>query len=216
MPEVTEYAPGPRPGPNSPPPTKRALCPSTAPCSLAGRSSGNGGGQRLVLPHAETQRPVCLLHLPAGRRGAEPERAAPWNIYFTVNNVDESVETIKRNGGTAAFGPMDVYEAGRMAFCQDPQGAFFAIWQAKQHIGAGVKDETGAMCWNELLTTDRSAAIEFYMAALGMERGEVAGPMDDYAMLKAGGAEVVGVMEITRRYAPDAAPLGRLLRSGGY
>ena len=24
-----------------------------------------------------------------------------------------------------AFGPMDVYEAGRMAFCQDPQGAFF-------------------------------------------------------------------------------------------
>ncbi len=125
-----------------------------------------------------------------------------WNIYFTVQNVDESVETIKRHGGTVAFGPMDVSEAGRMAFCQDPQGAFFAIWQAKQHIGAGVKGETGAMCWNELLTTGRSAAIEFYMAVLGMERGEVAGPMDDYAMLKAGGAEVAGVMEITADMPP--------------
>ena len=125
-----------------------------------------------------------------------------WNIYFTVENVDESVETIKLNGGAVVFGPMDVFEAGRMAFCQDPQGAFFAVWQAKQHIGAGVRGEPGAMCWNELLTTDRSAAIEFYLAALGMEIGEVAGPMNDYAMLKAGGTEVVGIMEITADMPP--------------
>ena len=54
-----------------------------------------------------------------------------------------------------------------------------------------------AQCgWNELLTTDRSAAIDFYMAVLGMESGEVAEAME-YPMLRAGGAEVAGVLQIT-------------------
>ena len=95
-----------------------------------------------------------------------------WNIYFTVSNVEETIAAVGQNGGTVVFGPMDVFEAGRMAMCQDPQGALFAIWQPKLHIGARIKYETGAMCWNELLTTDRAAAIEFYVNVLGMERGE--------------------------------------------
>ncbi len=119
-----------------------------------------------------------------------------WNIYFTVASVDDTTETVKQNGGNVVFGPMDVFEAGRMAFCQDPQGAYFAIWQANQHIGCRIKGESGAMCWNELLTTDSAAAIDFYSAVLGMEQGEVMGPME-YAMLKAGGTEVAGVMQIT-------------------
>ena len=80
--------------------------------------------------------------------------------------------------------------------CQDPQGAHFAIWQANQHIGCRVKQETGAMFWNELLTTDRSAAVDFYCAVLGTERGEVMQP-HLYAMLQAGGENVAGVMQIT-------------------
>ena len=83
-----------------------------------------------------------------------------------------------------------------MAMCQDPQGAFFAIWQAKQHIGCRVKLEPGAMFWNELLTTDRNAAIDFYTATLGVGRGQVMQP-DEYAMLQAGGEDVAGVMQIT-------------------
>jgi predicted enzyme related to lactoylglutathione lyase len=128
----------------------------------------------------------------------EREQNVPshWNLYFTVTNVDETAEIVKQNGGTVVFGPMDVFEAGRMAFCQDPQGAYFAIWQANQHIGCRIKGETGAMCWNELVTTDRNAAIDFYMTVLGMERGEVMQP-HEYAMLKAGGIEVAGVMQIT-------------------
>ena len=119
-----------------------------------------------------------------------------WNVYFTVNSVDDTIAAIGRNGGQVVFGPMDVFEAGRMAMCQDPQGAFFAIWQPKLHIGAGVKGETGAMFWNELLTTDRDAAIGFYSAALGVERGEVMQP-HEYAMIQAGGENVAGVMQIT-------------------
>ena len=119
-----------------------------------------------------------------------------WNIYFTVANADETAESVSEHGGTVVFGPMDVFEAGRMAFCQDPQGAYFAIWQAKQHIGARVKQEPGAMFWHELLTTDRSAAIDFYCKALGTEPGQVMQP-HQYAMLNAGGTEVAGIMQIT-------------------
>lgn len=119
-----------------------------------------------------------------------------WNIYFTVVNVDESVAAVTRNGGTVAFGPMDVFEAGRMAMCQDPQGAFFAIWQPNQHIGARIKDEAGAMTWSELLTTDRDAGIEFYVKALGMERGEVIESIN-YAFVNADGNGVAGVVQIT-------------------
>ena len=119
-----------------------------------------------------------------------------WNIYFTVENVDSAIERIGGNGGQVVFGPMDVFEAGRMAMCQDPQGAFFAIWQANQHIGAQVKQETGAMFWHELLTKDQAGALDFYIAALGLERGPVMEPQQ-YAMLRAGGAEVAGVMQIT-------------------
>ena len=138
-----------------------------------------------------------------------------WNMYFNVNIVDETVETIKQTGGTVVFGPMDVFEAGRMAFCQDPQGAFFAIWQANQHIGARVTGEVGSMCWAELWTTSLNDAMDFYIKVLGMERGEVIENMN-YAMLRAGGTEVCGTMEITADMPPDPAPLGCVLRCGGH
>ena len=139
--------------------------------------------------------PACSIY-----KQSEEELAqnvpSHWNLYFTVGSVDETVEAIKGNGGQIVFGPMDVFEAGRMARCQDPQEAYFAIWQANQHIGCRVKEETGAMFWNELLTTDRSAAVDFYVAVLGVERGEVMQP-HEYAMLQAGGVNVAGVMQIT-------------------
>ena len=119
-----------------------------------------------------------------------------WNTYVTVENVENTMAAIGQNGGQVVFGPMDVFEAGRMAMCQDPQGAFFALWQPKEHIGARIKQEAGAMFWHGLLTTDRSAAVDFYCAALGTEPGQVMQP-DEYAMLNAGGTEVAGIMQIT-------------------
>ena len=119
-----------------------------------------------------------------------------WNVYITVDNVDEVVEKAGRNGGAVAFGPMDVFDAGRMAMLQDRQGASFAVWQPGTHIGARVKMEPGSITWNELLTTDKEDAIAFYQTVLGVERGESMAPMD-YTLVRAGGAEVWGVMQMT-------------------
>src|SRR5437016_3654199 len=67
----------------------------------------------------------------------------------------------------AAMQPFDVMDAGRMAFVLDPSGAAVALWQANQHIGAGLANEPGTVTWNELITSDPAAA-KFYEQVLGL------------------------------------------------
>ena len=74
------------------------------------------------------------------------------------------VEPIQAGGGTIVFGPMDIFESGRMLQFIDPTGAQLGLWQPKDHIGAGIVNTVGAMCWNELLTKDAEAAQAFYGA----------------------------------------------------
>lgn len=124
-----------------------------------------------------------------------------WNTYITVDNVDSVAEQAGQLGGALLFGPMDVFDAGRMAMLQDPQGAVFAVWQPKQHIGVRVKQETGAMMWNELLTSNSDGAIEFYSGLLGVSRGETMGDMG-YTLIRAQETEVAGVLQITPEMGP--------------
>ena len=119
-----------------------------------------------------------------------------WNTYFTISDADAVAEKARALGGEVLFGPMDVFEHGRSVCIQDPQGAVFMAWEPWDHIGARVKFEPGSLTWHELMTTDSEAAIAFYTGLLGLERGATMSPMD-YKMLKAGGTEVLGVMQIT-------------------
>ena len=92
-----------------------------------------------------------------------------WFNYVTVDDVDSLADVVTANGGTIIFGPMDVFDSGRMLHIQDPEGAHLGLWQPKQHIGAGIVNTVGAMCWNELLTRDANTAKAFYSALLGWE-----------------------------------------------
>lgn len=90
-----------------------------------------------------------------------------WGAYVTVENADRSVEKAKSLGGTVIVPPLDVMEHGRMAVLQDPQGATFTVWQAKDHIGVGVLFEPGSLAWTQLNAKDPAAAKKFYPALLG-------------------------------------------------
>src|SRR5258706_13353085 len=81
-----------------------------------------------------------------------------WMPYILMESADQTVAKIKQSGGKVLKEPFDVMEYGRMAVCQDPTGGTFSVWQAKQHSGAGVVNETGAVCWNELITNDSPKA----------------------------------------------------------
>ena len=120
-----------------------------------------------------------------------------WRTYFTVTNTDAAVERAKAAGGSVVFGPMDVFDAGRMCMLRDSQGAMFAVWQPNQHIGSRVKSETGAVMWNELMTTDANAAAQFYTAVFETETALMSGPGGmEYTLLKAGGNDVAGMMNL--------------------
>ena len=54
-----------------------------------------------------------------------------------------------------------------MAVIQDPTGATFAIWQAKEHTGIGITERAGTLCWADLNTPDRATAQKFYSGLFG-------------------------------------------------
>ena len=90
-----------------------------------------------------------------------------WATYIAVANVDEASAKAADLGATIVAPPFDVMDIGRMALVADPQGATFAMWQAKKHIGATIRDEANTLCWNELMTSDVDASRAFYKGLFG-------------------------------------------------
>jgi uncharacterized protein len=56
---------------------------------------------------------------------------------------------------------------GRVAAIRDPTGAIVSLWQPRARIGATPVNDIGALCWNELTTTDIERAKAFFAELLG-------------------------------------------------
>ena len=85
-----------------------------------------------------------------------------WNSYVTVESADDAADRAQKLGATVHAPAFDVFDAGRMAVIQDPQGAFFEVWEPKRHIGSSLVNAPGALTWNELASTDPEASAGFY------------------------------------------------------
>ena len=102
--------------------------------------------------------------------GTIPEgapRVATWNTYIWVDSADETATKALKAGGGVAMEPFDVMQAGRMAVLTDPEGAAFNVWQAKEHRGAKIVNEHGALNFNGLAIRDVEGAKAFYRAVFG-------------------------------------------------
>jgi predicted enzyme related to lactoylglutathione lyase len=97
-----------------------------------------------------------------------------WNCYVTVADVDASAARAAELGATLLAEPFDVFDAGRMAAFQDPQGAVLSIWQAKENIGAGLVNAIGALTWNDLISPDVAGSKAFYSELFGWQIQEIA------------------------------------------
>jgi uncharacterized protein len=120
-----------------------------------------------------------------------------WLNYVSVENAAEAAEKARRLGGTVLADAFEVMDFGRMALLSDPMGAVFAVWEAGGHIGAGVKDEPGAMCWNELGTREPVRAGEFYSGLFGWNPQPYEGGDAPYTMFLNGEAQAGGMFTIT-------------------
>jgi hypothetical protein len=107
-----------------------------------------------------------------------------WNSYVTVTDVDATAARAGELGATVHAPPFDVMEAGRMAVVQDPQGAWFLLWQPNQHIGAGLVNAPGALCWNELGSPDPDGSAKFYGDLLGWTTEPMEGGDMPYLVVK--------------------------------
>jgi uncharacterized protein len=104
--------------------------------------------------------------------GSIPDGAPPmamWNTYVWVDNANETAAKARDAGGQVMSEPFDVLDAGRMAVLTDPEGAVFCVWQAKNHRGAALVNEHGALNFNGLATRDPERAKAFYGAVFGWE-----------------------------------------------
>jgi len=128
-----------------------------------------------------------------------------WLSYVSVDDLENTVDKAKSLGGAAIVEPMDVMDVGRMAVLTDPTGAAFALWQPKQHIGAQLANEPGALTWNELMTTDTEKAAGFYtdLFEWGSESANMGGMM--YTSFMNGDRPAGGMLKIAAEWG-DVPP----------
>ena len=133
---------------------------------------------------------ACTLQPDQQKMGVPPH----WNSYVTVADADQAVKKAQSLGANVFAPPFDVMDFGRMAVLQDPTGAVFQVWQAKQHIGAMILNEPGALCWTELTTSDTKAAETFYTQLFGWGvKHSTESPMD-YTEFSVGWTPGIGMM----------------------
>ncbi|MGI8745564.1 MAG: VOC family protein [Bryobacteraceae bacterium] len=114
-----------------------------------------------------------------------------WMIYIAVDSADDAVNKAGRLGGKVMVPAFDVFDVGRMSVMQDPTGATFSVWQAKNHKGVGIRDVPGSLCWADLNTSDPEPAGKFYSDLFGwkLEPGKDGG----YLHIKNGDSYIGGV-----------------------
>jgi predicted enzyme related to lactoylglutathione lyase len=117
-------------------------------------------------------------------------------VMVKVENADQTAERVKALGGTVKM-VMDVFDAGRMAVCQDPNGANFDVWQPKKEAGTTVDDTLpGAFSWSETITGDVPKAKKFYCDLFGWTAEAMPMPDFEYTVFSLGTERVAGMMPI--------------------
>jgi predicted enzyme related to lactoylglutathione lyase len=116
-----------------------------------------------------------------------------WNSYISVQSADDALERAKALGATVHAPAFDVMDVGRMGVVQDPQGAFFLVWQATSHIGARLVNGPGLLSWNELASPDVDASLSFYSGLFGWTFEAYEDSDEPYYTIKSGGQTTGGI-----------------------
>jgi len=118
-----------------------------------------------------------------------------WNSYVTVASADDAAARAAELGASVHVPPFDVMEAGRMAAIQDPQGAWFLVWQPNENHGAQLVNAPGALCWNELASPDLDGSSDFYGKLFGWQTAPFEGSEQPYLVIQNDGRGNGGIRE---------------------
>ncbi|WP_112245370.1 VOC family protein [Kribbella monticola] len=153
-------------------------------CSLAGEDVGGIGPKQPGREHRESR----------------------WTTYLATDQVEQTLEAVRAEGGRKLVGPCDIAMQGRMAIAADPNGAIFGLWQAADHVGTEQRSTPGSLVWSEALSRDHAIAKKFYLALFGYRAEEVGGYDTQYAALYVGDRPVAGTGELHPDMPKDTPP----------
>lgn len=146
---------------------------------------------------------------PVGAISPQPqqqrEAGAPpvWNSYITVESADDALARAEQLGATVHAPAFDVMDAGRMGVVQDPQGAFFLVWEPRARLGAELVNAHGALSWNDLASPDLDASARFYRELFGWKVEPVEDSEMPYMTIKTSDGGLNGGM---RHLTPPGTP----------
>jgi predicted enzyme related to lactoylglutathione lyase len=124
--------------------------------------------------------------------GTQPQLA----VMMKVDSADATAARITELGGKVKPA-MDVFDAGRMVVCEDPNGAKFDIWEARKMPGSvGDRRAPGAPTWFETITSDDVRARAFYEALFGWTSDVVRVGSFDYTNLSLDGTPIGGMFPV--------------------
>jgi predicted enzyme related to lactoylglutathione lyase len=126
-----------------------------------------------------------------------------WNSYVSVESADDTAARAQELGATVHAPPFDVFDVGRMAAIQDPQGAYVLAWQPKNHFGAALVNAPGALVWNELASTDLDGSTAFYSELFGWSIAPFEGSPEPYLSIRNGEANNGGIRPVTPAGTPS-------------
>jgi predicted enzyme related to lactoylglutathione lyase len=113
---------------------------------------------------------VGLMTLPddAKKMGAEPR----WVGYVSVDDVDATVDRLKRLGGAVYVPPTDIPGISRFSVIADPQMATLTLvkWLNPGQEQPAAFARSGYVGWHELLAADGDKAFAFYRDLFGWQK----------------------------------------------
>lgn len=107
---------------------------------------------------------------------------AIWHTYFWVDSADQAAAKVRDAGGGVVAEPFDFLNACRMAAFTDPEGAAFSVWEAREHKGARLVNDPGAVVLNNLNTRDVERARSFYGSVFGWRTASIGGGAEGWTL----------------------------------
>jgi predicted enzyme related to lactoylglutathione lyase len=126
------------------------------------------------------------------------EDISQWVTLMSVTDINAAVEKFTQQGGTVFTPPTNLAQRGQIAVVADPTGALLGLLQTRDGDPADREPELNDFLWDELWTTDVTAATSFYTDVVGYkytdENVDYDDRDDDYRVLRQGDKPRAGVM----------------------
>ncbi len=127
----------------------------------------------------------------AARAGTPPS----WGVYVAVDDVKASTDAATRLGARVLVGPTRL-GPGTFSVIADPTGGVFMLWHTTQPLGSFLYGETGALCWNELLSSNVDIAQRYYSQVFDWTAEAMPIPGGSYTVFKQGSQSVAGLTHL--------------------